>query len=40
MLALFVLARVYLVVEAFASLREVPVAVYVTPEWTDLLPHL
>ena len=39
-LGLFVLARVYLVVEAFVSLREVPVAVYATPEWTDLLPHL
>lgn len=39
-LALFVLARVYLVVEAFVSLREVPVAVYATPGWTDLLPHL
>lgn len=39
-LALVVLARVYLVVEAFVSLREVPVAVYATPEWTDLLPHL
>ncbi|ORY15728.1 hypothetical protein BCR34DRAFT_558444 [Clohesyomyces aquaticus] len=39
-LGLFVLARVFLVVEAFASLRRVPKAVYQTPEWSDFLPHL
>jgi hypothetical protein len=36
---LFVLARVYLVVEAFVSLRRVPKAVYQTPEWSEYLPH-
>jgi hypothetical protein len=37
---LFVLARVYLVVEGFVSLRKVPRDVYKTPEWSDYLPHL
>ncbi|KAF2174901.1 hypothetical protein K469DRAFT_724937 [Zopfia rhizophila CBS 207.26] len=39
-LTLFILARVYLVVEAFVSLRRVPKSVYQTPEWSDFLPHL
>ncbi|KAF2017710.1 hypothetical protein BU24DRAFT_420757 [Aaosphaeria arxii CBS 175.79] len=37
---LFIIARVYLVVEAFVSLRRVPKEVYETPEWTRYLPHL
>ncbi|KAF2107619.1 hypothetical protein BDV96DRAFT_653694 [Lophiotrema nucula] len=39
-LPLFVLARIYLVVEAFVSLRKAPIAVYQTPEWSEFLPHL
>ena len=39
-LVVFALARVYLVVEAFISLRSAPVGLYDTPEWTDFLPHL
>ncbi|GJN66913.1 hypothetical protein PLICBS_000935 [Purpureocillium lilacinum] len=34
------LARMYVVLEAFISIRELPVAAYDTPEWTDLFPHL
>ncbi|KAF2798956.1 hypothetical protein K505DRAFT_357038 [Melanomma pulvis-pyrius CBS 109.77] len=37
---LFVMARVYLVVEGFVSLRRVPESVYQTPEWSDYFPHL
>ncbi|KAK3376814.1 hypothetical protein B0T24DRAFT_719095 [Lasiosphaeria ovina] len=36
----FALARVFLVVEAFISLRDAPVEVYDTPRWTNFLPHL
>lgn len=36
----FVLARVYLVVEAFISLRDLPVEAYQTPAWTQWIPHL
>ena len=32
-------SRVYLVIEAFVSLRRVPSAVYQTPEWSQFLPH-
>ncbi|KAF2476135.1 uncharacterized protein BDR25DRAFT_212634 [Lindgomyces ingoldianus] len=39
-LGLFILARIYLVVEAFVSLRRVPIAVFQTPEWSNFLPHL
>ncbi|KAH7138512.1 hypothetical protein B0J11DRAFT_17099 [Dendryphion nanum] len=37
---MFVLARAYLVVEAFVSLRRVPLEVYQTPEWSEYFPHL
>ncbi|KAK0712941.1 hypothetical protein B0T26DRAFT_753116 [Lasiosphaeria miniovina] len=36
----FALARVFLVAEAFISLRDAPVEVYDTPLWTNFLPHL
>lgn len=36
---LFLAARVFIVVEAFVSLRQQPKAVYKTTEWTDYLPH-
>jgi hypothetical protein len=37
---IFILARVYLVVEAFVSLRRMPIEVYKTPEWSNYFPHL
>ncbi|PSN66670.1 hypothetical protein BS50DRAFT_493793 [Corynespora cassiicola Philippines] len=37
---LFGMARIYLVVEAFVSLRRVPAAVYQTPSFSDYFPHL
>jgi len=39
LLLLFGVARVFLVVEAFVGLRDAPVELYETPEWTDFLPH-
>jgi hypothetical protein len=39
-LVLYAVARLYLVVEAFINLRNVPMTVYDTPAWTQLLPHL
>ncbi|KAK0616740.1 hypothetical protein B0T14DRAFT_568320 [Immersiella caudata] len=37
---IYVAARVYLVLEAFVSLRDVPQAVYLTPQWTQYLIHV
>ncbi|KAL8372196.1 hypothetical protein RB595_001813 [Gaeumannomyces hyphopodioides] len=34
-----VLARVFIVVEAFISVREMPESAYRTPEWSDMIPH-
>lgn len=34
-----VLARIFVVVEAFVSIREQPVEAYSTPEWTNIFPH-
>lgn len=34
-----VLARAFIVVEAFISIRELPVAAYDTPTWTQVFPH-
>ena len=36
----YLVARVYLVVEAFISLRSVPASAYRTPDWTQYLLHL
>jgi len=36
----YVPARVFLVVESFVSLRDMPADVYVTPDWTQWIPHL
>lgn len=33
------LARFYIVLEAFVSIREMPASSYQTPEWTDVFPH-
>lgn len=37
---LYVVARIYLVVEAFISLRALPAAAYVSPAWILTVPHL
>lgn len=37
---LYTFARKYLVIEAFISIRKLPVSAYRTPEWTELIPHL
>jgi hypothetical protein len=34
------LARLYVVVEAFLSIRQLPIEAYRTPQWTDVFPHL
>ncbi|KAL8948920.1 MAG: hypothetical protein Q9222_004924 [Ikaeria aurantiellina] len=36
----YVLARIYLVVESFISLRRLPASAFDTLEWTQLVPHL
>jgi hypothetical protein len=36
----YIPARIFLVVEAFISLRSMPLDVYQTPEWTQWIPHL
>ena len=36
----YVGSRIFLVVEAFISLRELPIDAYKTPAWTQLIPHL
>ena len=36
----YVLARIYLVVESFISLRKLPAAAFDTLQWTQLVPHL
>ncbi|KAL8843031.1 MAG: hypothetical protein Q9176_002334 [Flavoplaca citrina] len=36
----YVLARIYLVVESFISLRKLPASAFNTVEWTQLVPHL
>ncbi len=36
----FILARLFLVAEAFISLRKLPIEAYLTPAWTQWIPHL
>jgi hypothetical protein len=36
---LYIFSRIFLVVEAFISLREQPVTIYQTPKWTRFLGH-
>ena len=38
--SLYIFARGYLVVEAFISIRKLPVSAYQTPDWTQVIPHL
>lgn len=36
----YLMARAFLVVEAFISLRSLPASAYETPDWAQLFPHL
>lgn len=36
----YIFARVFLVVDAFVSLRALPASAYETPNWSSLIPHL
>jgi hypothetical protein len=36
----YVLGRLFLVVEAFVSIRRLPLAAYATPDWIQTIPHL
>ncbi|KAI9669492.1 MAG: hypothetical protein M1829_005081 [Trizodia sp. TS-e1964] len=36
----YALARIFLVVEAFISIRVLPVEAYLTPDWTQVVPHM
>ena len=38
--AAYVLSRLFLVVDAFLSLRALPPSAFMTPEWSQLFPHL
>ena len=38
--SLYTFARMYLVIEAFVSIRKLPVSAYQTPDWTQVIPHL
>lgn len=40
LLSAYILARLFLVFESFASLRSQPPSAYQTPQWTQVLPHL
>lgn len=37
---IYVGARLFILLEAFISLRDLPAAAYQTPNWTPWLPHL
>jgi hypothetical protein len=37
---LYVILRLFIIIEMFASLRKVPPAVYHQPHWSDFIPHL
>lgn len=39
-LLLYTLARLYIIVESFISLRRVPIGVYLTPSWLQMIPHI
>lgn len=40
LLVLFLVARIYIVIEAYISLRSMPAAMYETPDWPKWVPHL
>jgi hypothetical protein len=40
LIMVYTLARIFLVVEVFLSLRATPKAAYKTPEWSNIVPHV
>ncbi|KAH8668060.1 hypothetical protein BGZ60DRAFT_564343 [Tricladium varicosporioides] len=38
--AVYVISRIYIVVESFASLRAVPIGIYLMPSWVQMIPHV
>jgi hypothetical protein len=40
LMAIYGLCRMFLVVESFISLRKVPIGVYWTPSWLQMIPHV
>jgi len=40
LIILYGLSRVFIVVESFISLRNVPVSIYWTPSWLQMIPHV
>ncbi|EON70054.1 hypothetical protein W97_09322 [Coniosporium apollinis CBS 100218] len=40
LMGLYPVARVYVLVEAFVSLRSPPLGTYTTVQWTDFIPHV
>jgi hypothetical protein len=38
-LVAYACSRTFIVVESFASLRHVPIGIYWTPEWLQMIPH-
>ncbi|RSM18256.1 hypothetical protein CDV31_002982 [Fusarium ambrosium] len=36
---IYVCCRIFIVVEAFVALRQVPVGVYISPAWVQMVPH-
>ncbi|KAI0109925.1 hypothetical protein F4814DRAFT_382936 [Daldinia grandis] len=40
LLIIFIVTRLYIIVEAFISLRSVPIGVYWTPSWLQMIPHI
>jgi hypothetical protein len=40
MMAIGTIPRVYIVVESFIGLRQVPIGVYWTPAWLQMIPHV
>lgn len=36
----YALARAYIIVESFASLRHLPIGVFWTPDWLQMIPHV
>ena len=39
-LGLYILARIYLLVEVFFGLRSLPAACYMSVDWSKIIPHL
>ena len=33
------MARAFIVIEAFVSIRQLPLAAYETPSWSQIMPH-